>query len=570
MSFTSFPRSALEALEWPWQKYEPYFADLIERSLDANTLEIWMSDWSRLKMLVREVYSRLYVATTLDTADETAEKRFFCFLEEVFTYSEAATQKLKQKLLDSGLKPPNFGNQLRKMRAEAKLFREENLPLLSEEQKQANVYGKIVGAQVVEWEGKEVTLNQLQPVYQHHDRDKREKAWRLSMGRWLQDRQAINELWVQLMDLRGEIARNAGCSSYRQYRWQQLLRLDYTPEQCIQFAEAIAQVVVPAASELYEKRRQQLGLDRLRPWDLNVDPYNRPALRPYQSMEELQKKCSAIFHKVDPELGQYFDIMQQENLLDLENRKGKAPGAYCIDYLLSKRPFIFMNAVGLHEDVQTLLHEAGHAFHVFETVDLPYIQQQIYGTEIAEVASMSMELLTAPYLAEEQGGFYSPADAARARIEHLEEALLFWPYMAVVDMFQHWVFKNHKAASKPDHCDAHWDELWQHFMPGVDWSGLEDEKVTGWHRKLHIHQVPFYYVDYGLAQLGAVQVWANSLQDQKAALRDYRTALSLGSTRPLPELFAAAGAKLAFDADTLSQAVELIMNSIEELEQIRE
>jgi oligoendopeptidase F len=227
-----------------------------------------------------------------------------------------------------------------------------------------------------------------------------------------------------------------------------------------------------------------------------------------------------------------------------------------------------MNAVGLHSDVQTLLHESGHAFHVFETVDLPYIQQQIYGTEIAEVASMSMELLTAPYLEKDLGGFYSPADAARARIEHLEEALLFWPYMAVVDMFQHWVFQNHKKASDPNNCDAHWDELWQRFMPDVDWSGLENERVTGWHRKLHIHQVPFYYVDYGLAQLGAVQVWANSLQDKEAAVREYRKALSLGGTRTLPELFEAAGARLAFDADTLSQGVELMMHTIKELEQV--
>ena len=570
MIFSSFPDSALDAIEWPWGEYEPYFKDLIERPLDADNLEEWMSDWSRLLMLVREVYSRLYVATTLDTADEKAEKHFFSFLEDIFNPSESATQTLKQKLLDSGLIPANFDTQIRIMQTEAELFREENLPLLSKEQKQSNVYDKIVGAQLVEWDGEEVTLQQLQPVYQDSDRERREKAWRLAMDRWLQDRQAINDLWLQFMVLRREIAGNAGYSSYCPYRWQQLARLDYTPEQCVQFDEAIAREVVPAASKVYEKRRQRLGIDKLRPWDLNVDPLNRPPLRPYKDDEELKNKCSLVFGQVDSKLGDYFDTMRREKLLDLENRKGKAPGAYCIDYMLAKRPFILMNGVGIHNDVQTLLHESGHAFHVFETVDLPYAQQQFYGTEIAEVASMSMELLAAPYLEKELGGFYSPADAARARIEHLEEALLFWPYMAVVDMFQHWVYQDHQAASDPDNCDARWGQLWQRFMAGVDWSGLEDEKVTGWHRKLHIHQLPFYYVDYGLAQLGAVQVWANSLQNKETAVADYRKALSLGGTRPLPELYAAAGARLAFDAETLSQAVDLMMNTIEELEQVGE
>ena len=565
---SNFPASPLEALEWPWDKYAPFYQALEEQAVTEDALDSWMADWSQVEMLVREVYSRLYVATTLDTGDEAAEKRFFHFLEDIFPNSEAAAQMLKKKLLDSGLEPENFENQLRKMRAEADLFCEENLPLLSGEQKLANTYDKIVGAQVVEWEGQEVTLHQLQPVYQDTQRQKREQAWRLAMTRWLDDRQAINELWQEFMELRSQIAGNAGYQEYRSYRWQQLLRLDYTPAQCEQFADAIEQVVVPAANKLYEKRRQQLGYQQLRPWDLNVDPLGRPALRPYQTVDELKQKCSAIFHKVDPELGEYFETMRREGLLDLENRKGKGPGAYCIDYSMSKRPFIFMNAVGLHDDVQTMLHETGHAFHVFETVHLPYIQQQVYGTEIAEVASMSMELLSAPYLSADQGGFYDPAEAARARIEKIEEMLFFWPYMAVVDQFQHWVYTHHDDASDPENCDAQWDALWDRFMPGVDWSDLQAEKVTGWHRKLHIHQVPFYYVDYGLAQLGSVQVWANALQDQAAAVRSYRHALSLGGTRPLPELFAAAGAKLAFDPDTLGKAVDLLMGTIKELEEV--
>jgi oligoendopeptidase F len=495
---------------------------------------------------------------------------YFAFLEDVYPKGEAAAQKLKEKLLESGLGVDDFEVQLRNMRAEADLFREANLPLLAEEQKKGNAYDKIIGAQTVEWEGEEITLPKLKPVFQDADRDKREKAWRLSMGRYLQDREAINALWKEFMELRGQLAKNAGYDSYRDFRWQELLRLDYTPEQCLKFDEAIEQTVVPAAVKIYEKRRERLGLDTLRPWDLDVDPLGRDPLRPYKEDWELRSKGAAIFHKVDPELGGYFDVMMEEELLDLENRKGKAPGAYCIDYLVAKRPFVFMNAVGLHDDVQTLLHETGHAFHVFESADLPYIQQMQYGAEIAEVASMSMELLAAPYLTKSEGGFYSEADAARARIEHLESNLLFWPYMAVVDSFQHWVYQNHEAASDPANCDAKWGELWDRFMKGIDYAGLEDIKDTGWHRKLHIHQVPFYYVDYGLAQLGAVQVWANAQKDQAGAVKSYRKALSLGATKTLPELFAAAGAKLAFDAETLGGAVDLIMNTVEELEKVGE
>ncbi|MGD8455505.1 MAG: M3 family oligoendopeptidase [Anaerolineales bacterium] len=562
------PNNALDALDWPWEKYEPYFEELAERKLDSDKLKDWMLDWSHMEKLLNEVEHRLWVATTVNTTDKKAAEMYHTFLDKVYPPAKTAGQKLKEKLLDSGLEPENFAVQLREMRTQADLYREENLPLLSEDKKMDTVYDKIVGDQTVEWEGKDITLIKLHLVQQDQDREKREKSWRLAMERWQQDRQAIDELWVKFMNVRGQIARNAGYDSYRDYRWREMLRLDFTPEDCLRFDESIEKAAVPAALRAYERRKERLGLDRLRPWDLYVDPLKREPLRPYKELTELIDKCSTILHKVDPELGGYFDIMREEGLLDLENRKGKGPSAYCIEYQLAKRPFIFMNAVGLHEDVQTLLHESGHAFHVFEASHLPYFHQLIYGFEIAEVASTSMELLTAPYLLEDEGGFYSMKEAARARIEHLEEYLLFWPYMAVVDSFQHWVYENHEAASDPANCDAHWTTLWDRYMKGVDWSGLEVEKASGWHRKLHIFEDPFYYVDYGLAQLGAVQVWANSLRDQAEAVRKYRSGLALGATRPLPELFEACGAKLAFDAETLGEVVGLIEQTIQELEMI--
>ncbi|MBA3869760.1 MAG: M3 family oligoendopeptidase [Anaerolineae bacterium] len=429
-----------------------------------------------------------------------------------------------------------------------------------------------MGAQTVIWEGQELTITQLKLKLQTDDRSVREAVWKAIAERRLADRPALNALWEKFLPLRLQMGKNAGYDNFRDLRWKQFKRFDYTPDDCITFHNAIEKVVVPAATRIYERQRQKLGVDTLRPWDLDRDdvyPPSRPPLHPFETVEELVSKADAILHKVDPELGDYFSIMRKEGLLDLDNRKGKAPGGYQSSLVQSRRPFIFMNAVGTQDDVQTLLHEAGHAFHLFESIKLPYSQQWEYTSEIAEVASMSMELLAAPYLAASEGGYYTPQEAARAEIEHLEQNILFWPFMAVVDAFQHWVYSNPQDAASTDKCDAKWGELWARFIPGVDWSGLEDSRVTGWHRKLHIFQIPFYYVDYGLAQIGAMQVWRNSLQDKAKAIRDYRSALALGDTRPLPELFAAAGAKFSFDAGTLGELVALSEKRIHELEQVK-
>jgi oligoendopeptidase F len=507
---------------------------------------------------------------TVDTTDAMASRRYESFLDEIFPKAREVDQELKKKLLASGLEPAGLEVPLRNMRAEVELFRQDNLPLLGEDLKLGAEYDRIIGAQTVEWEGQELTVSQLLPVLQNPGRELRERVWRLASERQLADREAINELWGKFMTARGRLAENAGLPDYRSYRWQQKLRFDYTPADCYRFHQAIEEVAVPAALKIYEKRRRKLGVETLRPWDLEVDPLGRQPLRPFKTIGELEEKCLAIFQRVDPQLGAYFETMRSEGLLDLDNRKGKAPGGYCTQYYAVKRPFIFANSVGLHDDVQTLLHEGGHAFHVFETTHLPYYHQLEIPYEFLEVASMGMEFLAGQYLVASQGGFYTPAEAARARIEHLERAILFWPYMAVVDAFQHWVYENHSAGSDPARCDAKWAELWERFMPGEDWSGLDQEKMTGWHRKLHIHEEPFYYVEYGLAQLGAAQVWRNSLRDYPGSVAAYRKALSLGGTLPLPGLYEAAGARFAFDAATLRSIVQLMAETIDKLETISE
>ena len=564
--FSSLPKTGVDFMNWDWSQIKPYFDDINSRTLTSSNVMEWLSDWSRIRELVEEARWRHFVALTLDTADVEAEKRYHDYLEQIVTPTEKADQDLKLKLLSSGLEPEGFEVQLRNIRAQADLYREVNLPLLVESLSLAAEYDKIIGAQTIEWQGTELTLQQLRPILKDPEREKREHAWRLAGARQLDDREAINSLWVQLLEVRRQLAENAQLLDYRAYRWRELLRFDYTPEDCFQFHKAIEDVVVPAATRIYDRRKERLNLKLLRPWDVRVDPLNRDPLKPFAKIEELENKASAIFHRVDPQLGSYFDRMRQEGLLDLDNRKGKAPGGYCVMFHAVRIPFIFMNAVGLHDDVQTILHEAGHAFHVFEAGHLPYYHQMKTPMEFDEVGSMAMELLAAPYLTESEGGFYTPKDAARARIEHLEDNILFWPYMAVVDAFQNWVYENMEAAAEPANCDPKWSELWKRFMPDVDWSDLEQEMMTGWHRKLHLYHEPFYYVEYGLAQLGAAQVWKNALQDQAQAVKHYRQALAKGGTIPLPELYQTAGANLSFDAQTLSEAVALMELTISELE----
>lgn len=568
--FYTLPKSAQEFMQWSWAQIEPYYRDLENRPLTAQNIDMWLADWTYLLQLLSETSARLQIATTVNTEDKDAVERLDSFLVNIAERAQVEEQKLKQKLIASGLQPAGFEIPLRNMRTEAEIFSDANVPLFTQEQQKSIAYNQIVGAQTVQWEGKEVTLTQLKPVMQSENRAEREQAWRLIAERRLADRDKLNVLWQEFLPLRLKMAKNAGFKNYRDFRWKQFMRFDYSPKDCETFHKAIEKVVVPAATRIYERQRQLLGVDALRPWDLDRDdvyPPSRPPLHPFKAVEELVSKAETIFHRVDPELGEFFSIMRRENLLDLDNRKGKAPGGYQSSLVLVKRPFIFMNAVGIHDDVQTLLHEGGHAFHWFEASRLPYSQQWEYGAEIAEVASMSMELLAAPYLTAKDGGYYTEADAAHARIHHLEQMLLFWPYMTVVDAFQHWVYTHPRKAADPASCDAKWGELWARFIPGVDWSGLEDARVTGWHRKLHIFLIPFYYVDYGLAQIGALQVWRNSLTDKQQAIKQYRHALSLGGTRPLPELFAAAGAKFAFDKGTIGELVALIEGTIHDLEQ---
>jgi oligoendopeptidase F len=539
---------------------------LLATVLSHDNVESWLQQWSDLTAVLHESRSQIHREVSENTADEEAEKRFIVFVEQIMPQAKIADQALKSKLLAFEDYSPSADNamMMKRFRTEASIFREENVPLQSELTKLGNEYEKLVGGMTIEWEGEEETMPQARLHLRDKDRTTREKAWRLEMARFGAERDKLNKLYLQMLSLRRQVAKNAGFDNYRGYRWKEFARFDYTPDDCFTFHDAIEHEVVPRAALLYAERAEKLGLDPLRPWDIEVDLHGEP-LRPFEDAAELEEGSYRIFQQVDPVLAEHFTVMR-DGFLDLASRPNKAPGGYCSSFPVRHKPYIFMNAVGTHRDVSTLLHEGGHAFHFMESSQQPLIWNYGGPMEFNEVASMAMELLSAPYLEKSEGGFYEKADARRAYAEQLGGIVRFLPYMAVVDAFQHWVYVDAPQDVTAADLDAKWSELWDRFMVGIDYSGLQMEKKTGWHRKEHIFSYPFYYIEYGLAQLGALQVWRNALTDQSKAVADYRATLALGDTKPLPDLFSAAGTTFAFDRQTVGDLMTLVFAKLAELE----
>ena len=564
------PDSADAFREASLEDITAHYRALAERPLDD--IEAWLADWSQLEDAFNEAATEASVAYDCDTADEEKERRELRFSSELSPRLETWRVKLGQRLVDSGFTRPDLETTVRRWRNRIELFRDQNVPLVAEEQKLSSRYSKVIGAMTVDWEGETLTVSQMRPYCGSGDRAVRERAWRAFFSPFIAGRDELADIFDRLWELRQEIARNAGFESYRDYAHRAKNRFDYSPDDTRRFHEAVEQTVVPAVERIYARRARLMGLDgtEVRPWDAldnhvaTPDPLGRPALRPFATEEELLEKAAAVFHQVDPALGGYFDTMRERGMLDLMSRPGKAPGGYCTSFPLQRLPFVFMNSAGVSNDVDTLLHEAGHAFHVFEAQRLPYSFQRFAGSEMAEVASMSMELLGAPYLALAEDGFYSKEDAARARTGHLEEILTSVAHIASVDAFQHWIYTSPDGRDR-DARDAKWLEIRARFQRGIDWSGCEKEQVARWYEQIHFFGYPFYYIEYGLAQMGALQVWRNALTDQAGAVRAYRQALALGGSRPLPELYAAAGAKLVFDAPTMGELVGLVEEELSSL-----
>jgi oligoendopeptidase F len=552
-----------------WSALERLYRQLLDRPIDTpEAIETWLADLSALSAAVSEYGARRSIAYACNTEDAEVEKAYLHWVEQISPKIKPLFFKLQQKYLASPAlsqtRPERYDILTREWRADVEVFREENVPLQTQVTKLVSRYDKLVGAMIVEFRGKSYTLQQLGRFLEEPDRPTRQQAWELSANRRLQDREAIDDLFGQMLTLRGTMAHNAGFGDFRGYAWKLRGRFDYAPQDCLDFADAIAAAVVPRVEELDRQRQAALGVDRLRPWDLSVDPQHRSPLRPFDADKpaEMVEKVATMFERIEPALAADFRRLRFGRNLDLESRRGKRAGGFQSSLEKSAEPFIFMNAAGLQRDVETLLHEGGHAFHfVWACGKESNVFLRHAPLEFCEVASMAMEAMGADHY----GVFYADADeAARAKRTFLEGIVRFFPWMAIIDSFQHWVYTH--PGHGPDERTRAWLALLDRFQSDtVDWSGYEAQRASMWHRQLHLFHHPFYYVEYGIAQLGALQLWLRYRDDPAAALRDYRAALELGGTRPLPDLFAAAGVRFDFTRATLEPLIAAVMSELDAL-----
>ncbi|HLX94267.1 MAG TPA: M3 family oligoendopeptidase [Verrucomicrobiae bacterium] len=549
-----------------WPQIAPLFDRLEHHAAQCKTaadLERWLLDWSELNAALDEESSRRYIAMTCHTDSPDAEEAYLHFVEHIepqLKPRQFALEKIyvAHPLRDQ-LSPERFKVFDRDVKNHVELFRPENIPLETGDAKLSQQYQKLSGSLTVNFRGEESTLVQMGRYLEEPDRALRQEAWELVTRRRLQEVEKFDGIFDQMLKLRGQTAKNAGFKNYRDYAFPRNSRFDYTPEDCEKFHDAVEQHLMPVVRELQAQRRTRLKLGQLRPWDLVVDPLNRPPLKPFARVDEMVSRTQNIFDRLDGELAGGFRQMQELHLLDLDNRKGKAPGGYQDTLNEARLPFIFMNAVGVQRDVETILHEAGHAFHALAARAEDLRAYRHAPIEFCEVASMSMELLGNEFIEE----FYSAPDAKRARRVHLEGVVGVFPWIATVDAFQHWIYTH------PDHTRAEraaaWLKLMGRFGGDVDWSGHEAARANLWHRQLHIFLHPFYYIEYGIAQIGALQVWANSRRDKAKALNDYKKSLALGGSRPLPELFSAAGCRFEFSSRTIEPLTKLLREELEKL-----
>ena len=550
-----------------FSQLEPLYLSLLERPVECPAdLDRWLLDVSELVAVVDEYGTRRYIDKSCHTDDPEIEKAYLHFVEQVEPKAKPLLFRLQKKFVDNPHRARLDGTRYRmlerKWAADVELFREENVPLDTQVTKIVNEYDKTMGAMVVNFRGHDYTLQQLARFVEEPDRETRRQAWELTVNRRLQDRERIEELFEQILPLRERIARNAKMSDYRAYIWKEKKRFDYTPEDCLRFGDAIAATCVPLVDELDRRRQAELGLDTLRPWDMAVDPKNRPPLRPFKETETdgFVDKTRSIFQRLAPQLADEFETLRMRNNLDLSSRKGKQPGGYQVSLEEAREPFIFMNAAGLQRDVETLLHEGGHAFHSLAAAGEPLVFLRSAPMEFCEVASMSMEALGCEHF---EVFYDDPVDAARAKRTYLEFVLRSFPWVAIIDGFQHWLY-THPGHTRAERTAA-WLRLMDRFYGRQDWTGHEAAREALWHRQLHLFHVPFYYVEYAIAQLGALQLWMKARQDPRRAIANYRAALALGGTRPLPELFAAAGITFDFSEKTLRPLMNELREELDRL-----
>ncbi len=557
---TTFVPADLDATRW--ENLEPLYRELLVRRLNcAGCLEGLLLDRSDLDAAAAEAHTNLYIGMTCHTDDEAAKSAYLSFVENVEPKLKQTGFDLDRRIVSSphagSLDRERYAVLLRNLKADVEIFRPENIPLQTEDTKLDQQYEETCGAMTVTFQGAERTLPQMARFLEETDRPVREAAWRGIWERRARDRHKLDHIFDRMIDLRRRMADNAGFDNYRDYMFARRHRFDYTPADCEAFHGACEKVCVPLLRDLNAKRAAALRVKPLRPWDLAVDIKGRPPLRPFDGADDLVTRTSRLFHRMEPSLGGMFDTLRGGDCLDLESRKGKAPGGYQAYRDRTRRPFIFMNAAGLHRDLETMVHESGHAFHSILCKDEPLVHYRHAPIEFAEVASMTMELFSFPFLDE----FYDEAGASRARRKRLEDLTVLLPWIATIDAFQHWLYTH------PDHDHdertAQWLELDERFGPAVSWEGLDRFKAMSWQRQGHLFGVPFYYIEYGIAQLGALQMWLEFRRDRAAALRHYRRALAMGGSRPLPDLFRAAGLELDFGGKKMKRLMDEVRKELE-------
>ena len=548
-----------------WDELAPLFDALADAPLSASTLDKWLAKWSAAESAIWEAVAQAMIAAARDTEDAPAQSLHLRLSGEVAPRVDEQHVRLAARLLTLDDLSSDLAPMVRQARDQQATIRPEQAATRERLTALATEYEQVVGGMTAEWDGEQIPLPQLMPHLQEPDRSVRERARRRGLDGFVARRDKLADLFDEQYRLRQELAQSAGFANYRDFVFCEKSR-PYSPQQAEAFIDAVEQAVVPALARRYERRRQRLGLDRLAPWDTEVDLSGQSPLRPAQTRDELVTSAEHIFSQIHPDFGRWFALMRTEDCLDLEPRVGKAPGGFCLSRDVSERPFIFASMTNTHEDVRFIVHEGGHAMHGFAVYERqPLSLLRFPGAEMNELVAMSMELLGSEFLDREHGGFYDAADARRAQIKQLDDILSLLVYIAQIDAFQTWVYTSGQGHDR-DARDAAWVEIFRRFNPMVDWSMYSEGLVARWYQQSLIFVAPLYMIEYVIAQFGALRIWRQSLANHEDAVAALRRAMGLGNMRPLPELFAAAGTPFAFDAAAAMELVGFIERRIADLE----
>lgn len=550
-----------------WSQLKPYFDQLVERPINnVQSLKDWLHDRSELESVISEDMGWRYIRMTCYTDNQEYSKSYQDFVQQIQPEIAPYSDLLNKKVLDcqflSSLEGESgYNMMIRNLKKEVEIFKEENIPLLTEITTETQKYASLSGAMMVELNGQEMTLQQAGVILQSTDRAKREEVYLKISVRRLQDKEILDELFSKLIKIRHQVAKNAGFENFRDYMFKAYGRFDYTPNDCFNFHEAIESEVVPILNELSNERKKQLRVAELRPWDKAVDAEGREPLKAFSDGNELTEKSIQCFQKIDPYLGQCLSIMKEMGHLDLESRKGKAPGGYNYPLAEIGVPFIFMNATSTMRDMTTIMHEGGHAIHNFLTKDLELNDFKSPPMEVAELASMAMELIS---MDQWQIFFPNEEELKRAKREQLEDIIETLPWVATIDKFQHWIYEN--PSHTPEERKKNWNQIVDQFTDtATDWIGLQENKDYVWQKQLHLYEVPFYYIEYGMAQLGAIAVWRNYKLDKKKGLEGYMNALKLGYTKSIPEIYKAANIKFDFSKAYIKELMDFVRGELSKI-----